>query len=380
MKLYYWSPFFSNVATEKAVINSIVSVSKFSKRKINPYLIDVIGEWGTQRKNLLNNGIIIKDLLNFKLIKYLPRYGFIKSRFSYLVVFFISIFNLHNLLKKEKPDYIIIHLMTFIPLLLLLLFNYRTKFILRISGYPKLNWLRSFFWKIVGKKINLITTPTKLQELKIFNVNKVKYLPDPVLNLNEIEKKKIKDQIIENEVSSQNSLISIGRLTQQKNFSFLIEAFKEISKKYPNFNLFILGDGEEKSKLKNLIQKFNLEDKVYLIGFKNNIYTYLKKSRMFILTSLWEDPGFVLIEAGYMNKIVLSSDCQNGPNEILDNGKNGFIFKSNSLDHFLKKFDEVLSYDVKLIFKKKVSFKKKIKEFTLSNHFRILESLLLNEN
>jgi len=385
MKLYYWSPFFSNVATEKAVINSIVSVSKFSKKKINPYLIDVIGEWGMERKNLLNNGIKIKDLLNFKLIKYLPRYGFVKSRFSYLVVFFISIFNLHNLLKKEKPEYIIIHLMTFIPLLLLLLFNYRTKFILRISGYPKLNWLRSFFWKIVGKKINIITTPTKLtqnllQELKIFDANKVKYLPDPVLNLNEIEKKKIKDQIIENEVSSQNSIISIGRLTKQKNFSFLIEAFKEISKKYPNLNLFILGDGEEKSKLKSLIQKFNLEDKVYLIGFKNNIYTYLKKSKMFILTSLWEDPGFVLIEAGYMNKIVLSSDCQNGPNEILDNGKNGFIFKSNSLHHFLKKFDEVLSYDVKLIFKKKVSFKKKIKEFTLSNHFRILESLLLNEN
>ena len=195
MKLYYWSPFFSNVATEKAVINSIVSVSKFSKKKINPYLIDVIGEWGMERKNLLNNGIKIKDLLNFKLIKYLPRYGFVKSRFSYLVVFFISIFNLHNLLKKEKPDYIIIHLMTFIPLLLLLLFNYRTKFILRISGYPKLNWLRSFFWKIVGKKINIITTPTKLtqnllQELKIFDANKVKYLPDPVLNLNEIEKKK----------------------------------------------------------------------------------------------------------------------------------------------------------------------------------------------
>lgn len=383
MKLYYWSPFFSNVATEKAVINSIVSVRKFSKRKINPYLIDVIGEWGTERKNLLNNGIIIKDLLNFKLIKYLPRYGFVQSRFSYLVIFFISIFNLHNLLKKEKPDYIVIHLMTFIPLLLLLLFNYRTKFILRISGYPKLNWLRSFFWKSVGKKINIITTPTKLTQnllKEIFDKDKVKYLPDPVLNLNEIEKKKIKEQIIENEVSSQNSLISIGRLTQQKNFSFLIEAFKEINKKYPNLNLFILGDGEEKNKLKNLIQKFNLEDKVYLIGFKNNIYTYLKKSKMFILTSLWEDPGFVLIEAGYMNKIVLSSDCQNGPNEILDNGKNGFIFKSNSLHHFLEKFDEVLNCDNKLIFKKKVSFKKKIKEFTLSNHFRILESLLLNES
>ena len=52
--------------------------------------------------------------------------------------------------------------MTFIPLLLLFFFNYKTKFILRISGYPKLNNLRSLFWKMVGKKIFLVTTPTKL--------------------------------------------------------------------------------------------------------------------------------------------------------------------------------------------------------------------------
>ena len=52
MKLYYWSPLFSNVATEKAVVNSIESVTKFSRKKITPYLLDVIGEWESQKKNI----------------------------------------------------------------------------------------------------------------------------------------------------------------------------------------------------------------------------------------------------------------------------------------------------------------------------------------
>ena len=153
MKLYYWSPFFSKIATEKAVINSIISVIRFSKKKIDPYLLNVIGEWDNEE--LEQSGIKINkhDLLKFKLIKYLPKFGFLKSRFSYILVFFFSIFKLHKFLKNKEPDYLVIHLMTFIPLFLILFFNYKTKIILRISGYPKMNFLRSTFWKIVGKKI-----------------------------------------------------------------------------------------------------------------------------------------------------------------------------------------------------------------------------------
>ena len=384
MKLYYWSPLFSNVATEKAVVNSIESVTKFSKKKITPYLLDVIGEWESQKKKIFSKNIFIKDVLNFKLIKYLPKNGFFKSRLSYIIIFILSIFKLHKILKKDQPDFIIIHLMTSIPLVLLLLFNYKTKFILRISGYPKLNFLRSFFWKIVGKKIYLITTPTKLTlnllcETRIFNLNKIKYLPDPVLNLDEIKDKKNKKENIEKYLSSENTILSIGRLTHQKNFNFLIMAFKEINKKYPNLNLVILGDGEEMNKLKNLIKKINLEEKIFLVGYKKNVYDYLKNSKMFVLTSLWEDPGFVLIEAAYMNKTVLSSDCLNGPKELLENEKNGFLFKSNSLTNFLNKFEGIMNADKKLLFKKKVSFKKKIKEFTLFNHYKILNSLLIQK-
>ena len=52
MKLYYWSPFFSNIATEKAVINSIYSIKKYSKETINPYLLEVIGEWKNKKIKL----------------------------------------------------------------------------------------------------------------------------------------------------------------------------------------------------------------------------------------------------------------------------------------------------------------------------------------
>ena len=383
MKLYYWCHFFSNIATEKAVINSIVALNKFSKKKINPYLLDVIGEWDNQKFNLLDKKIEKHDLLNFKLIKYLPKFGFLKSRFSYIIVFFFSIFRLHKFLKNQKPDYLIVHLMTFIPLTLLLFFNYKTKIILRISGHPKLNYLRSLFWKIVRKKIYLITTPTKstltlLNESKIFGLEKLRYLPEPVLNFEEIKKKGFKKDANYKKINQGNNIISIGRLTYQKNFQFLIKAFYEINKEYPEFNLIILGEGEEKQKLKQLIKKLNLQEKISLVGYKENIYEYLAKAKIFVLSSHWEDPGFVLIEAGYSNKIVLSSNCPNGPKELLDNGKNGFLFEKNSMSDFLKTFKEIQKIDKEVIFKKKLCFKKKIREFTLLNHYKILSSVIFN--
>ena len=276
--------------------------------------------------------------------------------------------------------------MTFIPLILLLFFNYKTKFILRISGFPKLNFLRINFWKFVGKKIFLITTPTKstlelLQSSRIFNFDQLKYLPDPILNVKEIEKMKKEESFIEKEISKKKTIISIGRLTKQKNFQFLINAFSIIQKKNSELNLCILGEGEDRTKLERQIKDLDLTDKVFLLGNKKNIYNYLKNSDIFILPSLWEDPGFVLIEAGYMNKLIISSDCPNGPKELLENGKNGFLFKSNSLDNFLSEFYNLKNCDENIIKNKKILFKKKIKEFTLLNHYKVLKSILIpNEN
>ena len=85
---------------------------------------------------------------------------------------------------------------------------------------------------------------------------------------------------------------------------------------------------EKKEKCwRNKLKKLNLENKVFLIGHEKNIYKYLKRAEMFILSSLWEDPGFVLVEAGYSNTIVLSSDCPNGPKKYSTIIKTVFYMK-----------------------------------------------------
>ena len=270
--------------------------------------------------------------------------------------------------------------MTSLPIFLSIFFNKKTKIVLRVSGLPKLNFLRYFFWKIFSNKIYRVTCPTSetyksLLKKKIFCKEKLCVVRDPVLVLKEFAKKKF-ETINEFNINKKKNLIGIGRLTKQKNFSLLINAFKEIEKKYDEYNLIILGDGEEKTKLISLIKSYNLEEKVNLIGYKDNVYKYLKNADCFILTSLWEDPGFVLIEAGLSNSIVISSNCKNGPEEILNNENNGYLFKNNDLKDLLRKFDEFKSEDKNKLFKKKLNLKKEIKKFTLFQHFKNLNNIL----
>ena len=107
----------------------------------------------------------------------------------------------------------------------------------------------------------------------------------------------------------------------------LIKAFEKILFKYQNYHLILLGEGEQRKFLKKEIIKLKLEKKISLLGYKKNVYKYLLNSDCFILSSLWEDPGFVLVEAAFANNSILSSDCRHGPGEFI--GKDqllGFLF------------------------------------------------------
>ena len=173
-KVFYWSPHLSNVATIKNVINSAKSIKKFNKNVSNVSIIDAIGEWRDYLNDLKFENIDLIKLSNFNLKRYLPVNGFLKSRIVFFLIFLTKYFPLKKLLEKEKPDYLIIHLVTILPLILLLTYKSDTKFILRISGLPKLTFFRKFFWKLISKKIYLVTCPSKqtkfdLIKKKIFN-------------------------------------------------------------------------------------------------------------------------------------------------------------------------------------------------------------------
>ena len=225
MKIFYWAPWIGNIGTIKAVLNSAYILNHYSKNEIKTKIINSVGEWEKYKDNTE-----IIDLRKSNIYKYLPQGGFLFSRITYIIIFLSSFWSLKKLLKKEKPDFLIVQLITSLPLFLKMLFNLDTKLILRISGYPKMNFLRRTFWKIVSKKIYKVTFPSydlykEFITLNIFEINKMSVLYDPIISYREVNKLKNEDRIAK--VPKNNEyLLCIGRLTKQKNFSFVIKNFK----------------------------------------------------------------------------------------------------------------------------------------------------------
>ena len=140
----------------------------------------------------------------------------------------------------------------------------------------------------------------------------------------------------------------------------------------------IAGDGEEKKKLMKLIKLKKLQKNIKLIGYKKNIKQLYKKHDCFILSSLWEDPGFVLIEAANHYIPIISSNCNSGPKEISNNGKNMFLFKTDNEVNFLKKFDQFIKIKQIDLKKKCKKSKQEIKKFSIKSHLDNLTKLLKN--
>lgn len=377
LKVYYWSPHISKVATVKSVIHSALSLKKYTKN-IEVSILNIFGEWNdyknffSKEKILLKNINIGNFLLDFK------TNGYIISRLKYLVIFIFSLAPLYRILKKEKPNFLIVHLITSLPLFLFLISNFKTNLILRISGYPHLNKFRYLFWKIAFKKVYLIAVPT--EETLEFLKNKFPryrskfiFLRDPVLHLKEINTKKIDNQINDKFLKKNNFFLTIGRLTKQKNFFFLIKNFHIfLTRTNSDYNLLIIGRGEDSEALQKYVKDLNLENRIFFKNYTDNVFKYLKNCSLFILSSLWEDPGFVLIEAAYMEKIIISSDCRSGPKEFLREGLGGFLYKSNDSKDFQKKLDLYFNETKENIEKKLIVAKRNSKNYTLFQHFIML--------
>jgi glycosyltransferase involved in cell wall biosynthesis len=379
--IYYWSPFTSKVATVNAVINSAYSLNKYSK-EFETFIINSFGEWDEYTEELKIKGINLVNINNSSFLKRINRTGYFRSRFSYILIFLYNFYPLLKLFIKKKPDYLLIHLITSLPIFLKIIFPIKTKIILRISGLPKLNPIRKMFWRLGSKYLYKITCPTNetltyLKDLKIFNEDKIYLLRDPIVSISETNKKK-NEKIDESFIKEKKYILAVGRLTKQKNFIFLIEGFKEIIKNFNYLQLIIIGDGEEKKVLEEKIIKNNLQDNVFLIGYKKNVYKYYDKCLFFVLCSLWEDPGFVLIEAFASNTLVLSSNCPNGPKEIINNENNGFLFTTNRKDHFLQKLYYILENKNKEEIKNKIlGGKIESKKYTKYAHYKIINKVLM---
>jgi len=140
-----------------------------------------------------------------------------------------------------------------------------------------------------------------------------------------------------------NIIVNVGRLHQQKNQKLLIDAFKNISDKFNDYELRIFGDGPLHAELANYIKSQGLSRKVKLCGISDNIRDELIKSKVFVLSSNYEGMPNALIEAMATGLACIATDCPcGGPRDLIENNVNGLLVKCNDVADLTEKLELLL--------------------------------------
>ena len=171
-------------------------------------------------------------------------------------------------------------------------------------------------------------------------------------------------------------ILAVGRLTEAKNFGFLIRSFKALYDQHPDTRLIILGEGELRTEFEALIAELSLTEVVDLPGFDSNPYAYFKYVSLFVLSSNWEGLPGVLIQALASKVKVVSTNCPSGPMEILDDAKFGLLVECNDQAGLTQAMHQAIFADyVKF---SHVDFEAHIQQFhkqtVLKQYLRIMES------
>lgn len=204
------------------------------------------------------------------------------------------------------------------------------------TDYDIFHWTKSSFKNDEEelecmKKFNSIVCVTKaIKDItikKLGNSNNlcVKYNP---INDKEIIKKS-KELVEDIEKPKEKPLfITVGRLAKQKGYDRLLSVCKNLNKNY-DYELWIIGTGQEEENLKKFIKENNLNN-VKLLGLKENPYKYIAKADWFVCSSTWESFGIAIQEAIILDVPVITTYCP-GACELLDTNYHGLIVENSEI-------------------------------------------------
>ena len=359
---------------EKSLINLVNNLNKeeYDITIISMYKYSIYDGYEYNFKDLFNNNIKVKCLLDnskklsYKLFNFL--YNKLPKTWSYK--FFI----------KEKYDIEVAFYEGF-PTTFLAYSNNKSS--------KKIAWLHTDSNNAFGKfdKIKLNETKNIYEKFdSIVGVAKsvcnsfenIFGLKDKlVVQYNIFENNKIitksKEDIEKNLKSDKFKLISVGRLTPIKGYDRLLKCIKKLKDDGLEFELWIVGDGNEKSKLEKYIIENNLGNIVKLLGFQDNPYKYIKECNVFICSSLAEGFSTVVAEAIILGKPIVTTKCS-GMDELVGDGNCGLITENNE-DSLYDGIKKILTNN-KLYEELTNNSKEKAKFFVPNNIIKELEKLL----
>jgi GalNAc-alpha-(1->4)-GalNAc-alpha-(1->3)-diNAcBac-PP-undecaprenol alpha-1,4-N-acetyl-D-galactosaminyltransferase len=288
-----------------------------------------------------------------------------KKKVSNKLLIPISLYKLRKVTKKFKPDFVLSFSGKLSSYVILALKGVNDKVIPfhRSSPYRTYGFFNNLLNEMVFPKCKALVVQT--YKAKSFFKDKygnknILVIPNPVreiFNDENIKKEKI--------------ILSVSRLVKGKGLKQLIDIFSKIKDK--EWKLYILGKGYLRNELNQHIKELKLESQVKLLGFKQNIDYYLSLASIFAFTSESEGYPNALLEAMAAGLPCISFDCPTGPNEIIDDGVNGFLVPLGDQKQYIDKL-------IKLIDNKelRIKFSEEAKKLKETNSLENISNMLIN--
>lgn len=266
--------------------------------------------WNVDILMLLNNHV---DYQLEESVNLIPMYNYNKSRYFQLPDWINSI---RKFVIKNKPDCIVSFFARINIITLLACLGLNKKIVISERNDPKndgrsviIKYLTEFLYPF-SKKIVFQTNWAQSCFSKRVQKKGI-IIPNPI----DVKAKAI---------NSSKKIVAVGRLIEQKNHILLINAFKEVHDDYPDYRLYIYGEGRLRGEIESLIKTLKLEDSVFLPGNIMDIHEKISDAEMFVLSSNFEGLSNALLEAMMMGLPCISTNCA-GSNEVINNEVNGLL-------------------------------------------------------
>ncbi|HOK55980.1 MAG TPA: glycosyltransferase [bacterium] len=306
-------------------------IKNLNKEKFEPFLIALRG--GRMEEDF-------KKITNLYILN---------KRFKFDI---LILFNLINILRKEKPD--ILHTFMFTS-------NTWGRLAGILSGIPLIiasersadlwkKWYHILIDKILLRFTDkIICNSEEVKKIYIQKIDGEKEKFEVIYNGIEIEKyEKLQEKIELKKnfgIKNEKIILTGGRLSFEKNLDTFLYIANDIKKEIKEVKFIIVGEGDEKENLFKLTEKLDLKKDVIFTGYREDLPDLIKISDIVVLISLWEGMPNLVIEGMLCKKPVICTEIGGGK-EIIEDGKNGFLVNPKNKKEIKEKILLLLKNDM----------------------------------
>lgn len=287
------------------------------------------------------HNIIVLDDIGYPYAGKVENLGKLKNKTNGPFNKFKRLLALRKYLNKHNFDFIIDFRFRIKPIqeFLISRFVYNTKTIFTVHSAKLNSYMpeQKFLTKLIyGSCFKIVSITNEMQNMieQKYGLKNVTTIYNPI-DIEDIQQK-ASDKISLNI----DFIIGVGQYdTNVKQFDKLVYAYSKSILPENNIHLVILGEGTLKQRLLKIASENGVENKLHLLGYKNNPYKYISRAKFYVLTSSHEGMPMVLLESLICGTPIVSFNCKTGPSEIIDHKENGLLVENQNIKKLIEQIN-----------------------------------------